>query len=88
MGWMEAGEDGANTLTLYLTVEASAHYREGKGYRMGVTTLLAGMEGSFRAEGMVAEGTVISMHEKSDETVTEEGTVLAEPDEVDPDAQG
>jgi hypothetical protein len=31
---------------------------------------------------------VISMHEKSDETVTEEGTVLAEPDEVDPDAQG
>lgn len=83
-----SGEDGANTLTLYLTVEASAHYREGKGYRMGVTTLLAGMEGSFRAEGMVAEGTVISMHEKSDETVTEEGTVMAEPDEVDPDAQG
>ena len=83
-----SGEDGANTLTLYLTVEATAHYREGKGYRMGVTTLLAGMTGSFRAEGIVAEGMVISMHEKSEETVTESGTVMVEPEEADPDAQG
>jgi hypothetical protein len=38
----------------------------------------------------VAEGTVISMHEKSDETaeVTEGGTVFAESDGIDPDAQG
>jgi hypothetical protein len=83
-------EGGKNTLNLYLTVEASAHYREGKGYRMGATMLLAGMKNTFMAEGLVAEGTVISMHEKSDETATESeaGTVFAEPDGIDPDAQG
>ena len=83
-------EGGKNTLNLYLTVEASAHYREGKGYRMGATMLLAGMKNTFMAEGLVAEGTVISMHEKSNETAaaTEGGTVFAEPDGVDPDARG
>ena len=65
------GENGENTLTLYLTVGATAHYREGKGYRMGTTMLLAGMKGTFMAQGLVAEGTVISMHEKQEETVTE-----------------
>lgn len=85
-----SGEDGKNTLNLYLTVEAAAHYREGKGYRMGGTMLLAGMKGSFMLEGLIAEGTVISMHEKSDETQTEptEGTVFIDPDNIDPDAQG
>ena len=83
-------EEGKNSLNLYLTVEATAHYREGKGYRMGATMLLAGMKNTFMAEGLVAEGTVISMHEKSDETdgTTEAGTVFAEPEETDPDAQG
>ena len=85
-----SGEDGRNTLNLYLTVEAKAHYREGKGYRMGATMLLAGMKGSFLAEGLMAEGTVISMHEKSDETQTEPegGTEFADPDGINPDAQG
>ena len=85
-----SGEEGENTLNLYLTVEATAYYREGKGYRMGATMLLAGMKGTFMARGLVAEGTVISMHEKSDETrpETEAGTVFAEPDGIDPDAQG
>ena len=86
-----SGEDGNNTLNLYLTVEASASYREGKGYRMGVTMLLAGRSGTFLAEGLIAEGTVISMHEKSDETTaeTEAGTVFAEPDDsIDPNAKG
>ena len=58
------GENGENTLNLYLTVEAKAHYREGKGYRMGATMLLAGMKGTFMAQGLVAEGTLTSMHEK------------------------
>ena len=85
-----SGEDGNNTLNLYLTVEATAHYREGKGYRMGMTMLLAGMEGVFRADGLIAEGTVISMHEKSDEAVgeTEAGTVFATPDGLQPDISG
>lgn len=85
-----SGEEGENTLNLYLTVEATAYYREGKGYRMGTTMLLAGMKGTFMAQGLVAEGMVISMHEKSDETTpeTEAGTVFVEPDGVDPDARG
>ena len=85
-----SGEDGENTLNLYLTVEATAYYREGKGYRMGATMLLAGMKGAFMAQGLVAEGMVISMHEKSDETApeTEAGTVFVEPNGADPDAQG
>lgn len=83
-------EDGTNTLNLYLTVTANARYREGKGYWMGNTHLLAGMEGTFRLEGMSAAGRIISMHETADESesVTEAGTVWAEPGEVDPDAQG
>ncbi len=59
--------DGSDSLTLYLTVEATAHYRQGKGYRMGETMLLAGMEGTYRVDSLVAAGTVISMHEKQDE---------------------
>ncbi len=83
-------EDDDNTITMYLTVEAEAHYREGKGYRMGATMLLAGDEGTYRVEGMIAEGIIISMHEKSQETdaATEAGTVFAEPPETDPTAQG
>ena len=63
-----AWDDGSNTVTLYLTVEAEAYYREGKGYRMGETLLLAGNRGDFRLEGMIAQGTIVSMHEKKAET--------------------
>lgn len=90
-----SGAEGENSLNLYLTVQATAYYREGKGYRMGATMLLAGMKGSFMAQGLVAEGTVISMHEISAEPDTdgEAGTVFADPDdagaeEINPDAQG
>ena len=61
-------ENGKSTLTLILTVEADAFYREGKGYRMGETILLAGLSGEFRFEGMTAWGTVISLKEKSELT--------------------
>lgn len=84
--------DGTNTLTLYLTVEAKAYYREGKGYRMGETMLLAGYEGLFRMESLTAQGTIISMHEKSDELTTEAATEPAQtPLETaapNPEAQG
>ena len=89
-----SGEDGNNTLNLCLTVEASAHYREGKGYRMGATMLLAGAKGTFLAEGLIAEGVVISLHEKSgeaaDETAaeTKDGTAPVESGESDPNAKG
>lgn len=62
-----AWDDGSNTVTLYVTVEAQAYYREGKGYRMGETMLLAGAQGDFRLEGMTAHGTIVSMHEKNEE---------------------
>lgn len=83
-------DDGYNTITMYLTVEAQAFYREGKGYRMGATMLLAGDGSDFRVEGMTAEGIIISMHEKTDEadTPVESGTILVEPPEIDPDAKG
>lgn len=74
-----SGEDGENSLTLYLKVEAQPHYRMGKGYRMGGTMLLAGLEGRFLAQGLVAEGRIISMHEKETSTTQEGGTVMAEP---------
>ena len=56
----------SDTVTLYLQVEAKAYYREGKGYRMGETLLLAGAEGKYRLEGLTADGTIIFMHEKAD----------------------
>ena len=83
-------EDGTNTLTLYLTVEAEAYYRTGKGYRMGETMLLAGTEGVYRLDGMSSAGLVISMHEKDDEAVdtVETEPVRHEPGVIDPEAQG
>lgn len=85
--------EGENTLTLYLTVEATAYYREGMGYRMGETMLLAGTEGSFRLQGLTADGMIISMHEKKDDTakpvpMPEDGILTDETVAVDPDAQG
>ena len=81
-----------NTVTLYLEVEATAYYREGKGYRMGETMLLAGTEGTYRLEGLTAYGTMISMHEKADETQeTTPAPVDPEhgmPGNADPGAQG
>ena len=88
---LESEANGINTLTLYLTVEAKAYYREGKGYRMGETLLLAGSEGVYRLQGMTSHGLIISMHEKADETVEAVDTRPVEqiPDDVlDPDAQG
>lgn len=52
---------------LEITVKAKAYYREGQGYRMGSTMLLAGSEGVYRMQGLTAEGTIISMHEVKDE---------------------
>ena len=90
-----SGENGENTLNLYLTVEATAHYRAGKGYRMGATMLLAGMKGTFMAQGLVADGTVTSMHEKIDEEpdMGQSGTTVINPEGadvpvIDPDARG
>lgn len=72
--------DGRRLLNLTLTVEASADYLESKGYRMGETMLLAGTEGTYRVEGLVADGMIISMHEKKDDVVeTEAGTTLVPP---------
>jgi hypothetical protein len=89
---------GTNTLNLYLTVKANAYYREGKGYRMGATMLLAGYEGLFRLEGaagdlvdgLMAKGMILSLHEVADETVdtNEETTARPESDETAPEAQG
>ena len=84
-----AAEDGTNTLTLYLTVEATAYYREGQGYRMGETMLLAGSEGTFRIKGITAKGSIISMHEKQDEPIRDpEESAEEESPDTAPSAQG
>ena len=84
-----AKEDGTNTLTLYLTVEAGAYYREGKGYRMGETMLLAGSEGTYRLEGLTAAGTIVSMHEKADDPTSQASwSERFEQEDQNADAQG
>ena len=78
-----------NTVTLYLKVEAKAYYREGKGYRMGETLLLAGAEGTYRLEGLTAAGTIISMHEKNDDPTSQASwSERFEQDGPSADAQG
>ncbi len=78
-----------NTVTLYLKVEAKAYYREGKGYRMGETMLLAGAEGTYRLEGLTAAGTIISMHEKDDDPTSQASwSDRFEQEDQNADAQG
>lgn len=61
-------EDGRETMTLYLTVAAETKYLRGEGYFMGDTRLLAGISGIFRAEGLLAEGTIVSLREMAEVT--------------------
>lgn len=61
-------EDGRETMTLYLTVSTQAEYRKGQGYYVGTTRLLAGESGEFRAEGLAAEGTLVSLQDLSEVT--------------------
>lgn len=78
-----------NTVTLYLKVEAKAYYREGKGYRMGETMLLAGSEGTYRLEGLTAAGTIVSMHEKADDPTSQASwSERFEQEDQNADAQG
>lgn len=54
-------EDGKETMTLYLTVRTQAKYSREQGYFVGSTRILAGETGIYRAEGMIAEGIVVSL---------------------------
>lgn len=56
-------EESGHTATLYLTVRGTALYREGEGYYVGETRLLAGVESSFRVQGMTSVGDVIFLRE-------------------------
>jgi hypothetical protein len=59
-------EDGRETLNIRLILEAEAQYREGEGYRMGETMLLAGLEQDFRLKGQAVHGEIVFMKEKED----------------------
>ncbi len=59
-------EGQPDTVTLYLTVGATARYRAGQGYWMTDTRLLCGEERSFRLAGLEAHGTVISLREAAE----------------------
>lgn len=56
-------EEGEGVLALYLTVNAEAKYREGQGYYVGSTRLLAGENGVFRTEGLITEGAIVSLQD-------------------------
>lgn len=56
-------EEGEGVLALYLTVTAEAKYREGQGYYVGSTRLLAGESGVFRTEGLITEGVIVSLQD-------------------------
>jgi len=60
-------EEGREIMTLYLTVYTQANYRKGEGYYVGKTRLLAGEMSMFRAEGMIAEGMLVSVKDLSEE---------------------
>ena len=77
-----------DTVTLYLTVEATASYRAGKGYWMNDTRLLCGDERSFRMAGLEARGTVISLREATElETATAADTAWDAEDSSATDTQ-
>ena len=83
---METGQP--DTVTLYLTVEATASYRAGKGYWMNDTRLLCGDERSFRMAGLEARGTVISLREATElETATAADTAWDAEDSSAADTQ-
>lgn len=52
---------GKAVMTLYLTVSVTAQYRNSDGYYVGDVRLLAGEGGIYRTNGLVAEGTIISL---------------------------
>lgn len=60
---VEPGSDPDKaTFTLYLTVTSDAEYREGEGYFVEDTQLLAGVTDQYRVHGMSFEGLVTSLH--------------------------
>lgn len=65
----ETGREGETDdvpVTLYVTVSAKANYRPAEGYWMGGTRLLAGSRGTFRLEGLVASGEILTLDEAAD----------------------
>ena len=64
--------NGREIMTLYLTVEVTAQYRNSQGYFVGDVRLLAGATDLYRANGLVAEGTVVSLNDPMVETEAQE----------------
>ncbi len=64
--------EGRQIMTLYLTVDVTAQYRNSEGYFVGDVRLLAGDTGLYRANGLVAEGTVVTLTDPLVEIETEE----------------
>lgn len=83
---LNISDDGNDTLTVYITVEADAVRYDGTadimaGYYVENTRITAGLEGGFRMNGLYADGTVVSMTVVGDgdkeETQTELATEVA-----------
>lgn len=83
---LNISDDGNDTLTVYITVEADAVRYDGTadimaGYYVENTRITAGLEGGFRMNGLYADGTVVSMtvvgEGEKEETQTELATEVA-----------
>lgn len=63
--------DGQGSMTLYLTVSTTAQYHKADGYFVGDIRLLAGEKMVYRANGLVAEGMIISITDPTVDTETQ-----------------
>ena len=76
---LNINDQGNDTLTVYITVEADAVLYDGTadimaGYYVENTRIAAGLEGGFRMNGLYANGTVVSMTVVGDSVTEEEET--------------
>lgn len=58
--------ENPDRVTLYLTVEATARYREGYGYRMADTRLLCGETRGFRLAGLEVQGSILFLQTREE----------------------
>lgn len=74
--------------TLYLTIEATARYRAGRGYWMADTRLLCGETRRFRLAGLEVQGSILSLQTQEElDSIMAATEVESEP-EAEPESAG
>lgn len=75
--------ENPDCVTLYLVVEGTARYREGRGYWMADTRLLCGETRVFRLAGLEVQGSILSLQTREEleslmETIEVESETIPE----------